>query len=315
MGIKRWIAAAMMMFAMISGVNAETVSQRMAMSVAQNFFNTLYGEVTPRPKLIWNGRELTTNRLFTPFYVYNSPRGGYVAIAADSKAFPVLAYSKTRKFDRAQLGDKEKEQFEYFAREVELIRYDSRIPERAVKAWGDMPQYLTDVIHNPYATPEYRGLSEETRENLEQIDRRNNWIIMPKAVEFNIYDPERYRDYSMDDVLGEESEALDTVPFKFYEDFIRDITEEERTRAEAYERILVPTEPKVQSLGGGHYTIRLPDEAKLVRIYNITGARTHELKFKGTNTVNIDLTGQPAGYYIVLAMTKEGGIHAFKLHR
>ena len=78
----------------VSSVFAEVVPQKQAMQLAQNFFNTMYGTVTGRPKLVWNGRELTTNRLFTPFYTYNSPKGGYVTISADSKAYPVLSYSR-----------------------------------------------------------------------------------------------------------------------------------------------------------------------------------------------------------------------------
>ena len=64
----------------VSSVFAEVVPQKQAMQLAQNFFNTMYGTVTGRPKLVWNGRELTTNRLFTPFYTYNSPKGGYPPI-------------------------------------------------------------------------------------------------------------------------------------------------------------------------------------------------------------------------------------------
>ena len=112
----------------VSSVFAEVVPQKQAMQLAQNFFNTMYGTVTGRPKLVWNGRELTTNRLFTPFYTYNSPKGGYVTISADSKAYPVLSYSRTNTFDKAKLGDDERDQFQRYAREIELIRYDSRIP-------------------------------------------------------------------------------------------------------------------------------------------------------------------------------------------
>ena len=88
----------------VSSVFAEVVPQKQAMQLAQNFFNTMYGTVTGRPKLVWNGRELTTNRLFTPFYTYNSPKGGYVTISADSKAYPVLSYSRTAEFRLRQKG-------------------------------------------------------------------------------------------------------------------------------------------------------------------------------------------------------------------
>lgn len=293
-------------------VHAETVTQKMASRVAQTFFNTLHGISTKPPKLVWNGRELTTNRLFTPFYVYNSPAGGYVAIAADTKAFPILSYSRNQKFDRSHVGDDERRQFERYAREIELIRYDSRVPERAVEAWAKMPAYLDKVVRNPYDTPDYRRLTPEAQEELEQLDRRNSWIMMPTAVEFDLYNPEQYRDYTLDDITGTEEPY---VPFSFYEDFLRGLEEEERTRAAAYERILTPDEATVQRWGGGHYTIQLPEEGRLLRVYSVAGARTQEKTFRGTNCLALDLSGMPAGYYIALTMGRSGRIYSFKLYR
>lgn len=295
----------------IGGVcRAETVSQKQASRIAQTFFNAMYGESTARPKLVWNGRELTTNRLFTPFYVYDSPRGGFVAISADTKAYPVLAYSRAQKFDKGKLGDNERDQFTRFAREIELIRYDSRIPDRAVGAWGDMPAYITQMLGNPYATPEYERLTPEAQEDLEAMDRRNSWIIMPTAVEFDLYNPGQYRDYTLDDVLEPEE-----IPFTFYEDFLRDIEDEERTRAAAYEEILSPTNPIVKRYGGSHYAILLPDEARLMRVYDVAGARMKEKRYRGTNEADIDLAGLASGYYIALIMDRNGQIYSFKLSR
>lgn len=295
-------------------LNAETVSQKMASQLASTFFNTVYGEVTAKPKLVWNGRELTTDRLFAPFYVYNHPRGGFVVISAENKAFPVLAYSKNSIFDKSRMDQGEKDLFTRYAREIEMIRYDSRSPESAIEAWGNLAQYVTDVLNNPYATPEYRRLGEEAKESLEQIDRRNSAIFMPTAVEFNIYDPDRYRDYSLDDVTTDDI-MEEEVPFKFYEDFISDIAEEERARAAAYENILHPTEPLLHYLGGGHITIQLPTDARLMRVYSIAGGRMQEKYFHNTPLMNIDLSGMPSGYYVILALAENGDIYSFKVRR
>lgn len=297
----------------VAVAHAEVVTQKMASRLAQTFFNTMFDQTTPAPKLIWNGRQLTTNRLFTPFYVYNTPRGGYVMISADSKAYPVLAYSRDRNFSISDVKDAEHDQFERFAREIELIRYDSRVPESAKRAWENIPEYFTNILQNPYGTVEYRRLTDEARERLEELDRRNSWIVMPTAVEFDLYNPEQYRDYKLSDVLGDE--AIEEVPFSFYEDFLRGIEEEERARAAAYEKILIPTDPIVRYQGAGAYSIQLPEEARLMRVYAVSGSMTRELKFKGTNVMNFDLTGMPSGYYIVLAMTSRGDIYAFKVHR
>lgn len=307
--IKRFVLLVYAMLLWSMPALSETVSQKTAMSMAQAFFNTLYGYETPRPKLVWSGRELTTNRLFKPFYVYNSPRGGFVVIVADSKAFPVLAYSRTNRFDKSSLNDMERERFTRFAREVELIRYDSRVPVKAKAAWENLPEYITQVLANPYNTDEYRRLTDDVRAEIEDIDRRNGWIIMPTAVEFNLYNPEQYRDYTLDDVLVEE------VPFSFYDEFIRELAEEEAARTASYEKILIPTEPKVQFNGGGHYTITFPDEPKVMRIYSINGTRVQEKTFSGNNALNFDLSGQPSGYYVVMVLFNDGKIYGFKVHR
>lgn len=91
-----------------AAAHAETVSRKEANSIAGTFFNAAYGEVTAPPQMVWNGRQLTTDRLFSPIYVYNSPKGGYVIISGENKAYPILAYSKVRKFDKDKISDDEK---------------------------------------------------------------------------------------------------------------------------------------------------------------------------------------------------------------
>lgn len=290
---------------------AEIVTQKQASKIAETFFNAAYGEYMVAPKLEWNGRQLTTNRLFSPFYVYNHPKGGFVIIAADNKAFPILAYSKTARFNKDTLGEAEKGMMNQFAREVELIRYDDRSPDRAIAAWQNLPLYINKILNNPYDTPDFWNLTDEQRDNIEAIDRRNNWVIMPTAVEFPIYNPDRYRDYTLDDVLGEEEE----VPFSFYEDFIAEIEKEKRTRAIEFDEIISPTKPVVNFLGGAHYAIRFPENVHLARIYDINGSRMMEKYFKNTNTVNLDLSSLPGGYYILLTLSDDGHVNGIKLPR
>ena len=160
-----------------SAAQAETVSQKQASKIAEAFFNQAHGIYLAAPKMVWNGRQLTTDRLFSPFYVYNHPKGGFVIVAADSKSYPILGYSKTGKFDKDRLTDEERELLSKYAHEIELIRYDPRIPERAVAAWGNLPLAINEVLSNPYDTPEYEALSEEGRDFIEAIDRRNNSVM------------------------------------------------------------------------------------------------------------------------------------------
>lgn len=290
---------------------AENVTQKQALQIAQTFFNASYGEVVSAPKMVWNGRQFTTDRLFSPFYIYNHPKGGFVIIAADSKAFPIIGYSRNGKFERDKLTEKENDLLQKYAREIEMIRYDSRIPERAIEGWQNLALYINKILNNPYDTPEFEALDEVQRENLEEIDRRNNSIMLPSAVEFDIYNPDRYRDYTLDDVLV----SAEDIPFKFYEDFIEEITREQQARLAAFDEIISPSKPTVIYSGGAHYTIRYPSEIKLIRIYNMQGARMMERYFNNTDVINLDISALPVGFYAMLALGDDGHVYGLKIFR
>ena len=312
-GIRRAICLLFILTAFLSRENlcAETVSQKEAMRVAQTFFNTLYGEVTAPAKLVWNGRQLTTDRLFSPFYVYNSPKGGFVVISADNKAYPVLLYSREESFSRDKAGDEETDLLKQYAREIELIRYDSRIPTSASYAWQNLPSYLDKVIKNPYNTSEFQNLPEERKERLERIDRRNGWIAMPQAVEFSLYDPDSFRETTLDDIL----EVEDEIPFSFYENFLESIRKEQKAREMELEEMLSPSRPIVKSLGGGHFEISFPENVNLMRVYGLDGSMGMEKYFRETPVVNLDVSSLVPGFYIGLVLSDSGKIYSFKLYR
>ncbi|MCM1370255.1 MAG: Spi family protease inhibitor [Candidatus Amulumruptor caecigallinarius] len=294
-------------------MKGETVSQKQASHIAQLFFNTAYGQYVAEPKLVWNGRQLTTDRLFSPFYVYNHPKGGFVIISAENKAFPILAYSTSNKFSREKLGEEEKNQLKKFAHEIELIRYDSREPVRAIRAWQNLPSYIYNTVANPYATIEFRNLPNDKKEVIERIDRRNGWVIMPTSVEFEIYNPEEYRDYTLDDVTAE-AESED-IPFKFYEDFIDEIKRDNFTRAAAFDEIISPSKPVVSILGGAHFSIAFPDNIKMSRVYSLEGAKMMERYYGDTNIMNLDISNMPAGFYVVLTLSDDGKVYGIKIYR
>ena len=305
------LAALSAMFTPCGSANAETVSQKQASKIAEAFFNEANGIYVAVPKMVWNGRQLTTDRLFAPFYIYNHPKGGFVIVAADTKAYPILGYSKTSKFDRAAMTDEEKALLTRYAHEVELIRYDSRQPEQAMSAWRNLPLHINKMLNNPYDSPEFLALSDEAKDTLESIDRRNNSIMMPTAIEFRLYNPEDFRDYSLDDVLVEEEE----IPFSFYEDFLNEIESEKNTRAAELEEILSPTKPVIEMHSGAHISISFPEEMRMAVVYSMQGLRQIEKYYKGTNVINMDLSSLPAGFYAMVAMDVDGRLYGFKLHR
>lgn len=294
-----------------AAAHAETVSRKEANSIAGTFFNAAYREVTAPPQMVWNGRQLTTDRLFSPIYVYNSPKGGYVIISGENKAYPILAYSKVRKFDKDKISDDEKEVLKTYAREIELIRYDPRIPAKAMEAWRNIPEYISAVLASPYDSDEYRALGEERKDMLESLARSGNQILMPSAVEFSLYDPDAYRELTLDDVTA----ADDEIPFKFYDDFIREVSRENRERDIKLEEIISPSRPVVKALGGGHFEISFPEIIRMMRIYTIGGMQMMEKYYKETSLMNIDMSVLGSGYYIGLALADSGNVFGFKLYR
>lgn len=155
---------------------AETVSQKEAKSMAQKFFNESKNYVTPPVTYVYNGKDLTTQRLFTPFYVFNSPAGGFVIISADNKAFPILGYSLKENFDKNRMTPAVRSILADFSRDVELIRYDSRIPSDAILQWSTYPEVVFDMLKNP-ENEDYYAASFDDKDEV--------WMVRNSATEFD----------------------------------------------------------------------------------------------------------------------------------
>lgn len=143
-----------------SYINAETVSQREAKHIAKSFFNAAYGQVMADPIYVYNGKGLTTNRLFSPFYVFNHPAGGFVVVSAENKAFPILGYSLTENFDVDTRGEATEALLRMYAHHIENIRYDSTIPDRAIYAWQHIPEHIYSILNAEYKATD-SGISRE----------------------------------------------------------------------------------------------------------------------------------------------------------
>lgn len=309
------ISSVLACVALSVALHAETVSQREAKVIASTFFNAVYGEVTKEPKLLWNGRQLTTDHLFSPFFVFNHDRGGYVIISGENKAFPILAYSTKRKFDRSSLSDTEKEWLKKYAREIELIRYDPRQPVSAIEAWQDIRGYIAKMITSPYTdNQQFTALENEDREELENLDRSGNQILMPSAVEFQLFDKKRYRDINLDDVTADEHEGQ-YIPFSFFENFIKEINEEKAAAEKEFELSISEEKPIITALGSGSYQISFPENIRLAKIYSMQGLQIGERYFKESHEAFINLEGEQRGYYVAMILSDTGKTYGIKLAR
>lgn len=191
--------------AIILGVfiaRAETVSQKQAQQMAQLFFNEASGRVTPPPKMVFNGKKLTTGRLFTPFYVYNSSTGAFVIISAENKAFPILGFSLKSSFDPNSIGETETALLKLYAREIELIRYDSTTVEEAEKAWINYPSYINDILQSRYVATDPIISTEEAFRIVDLAEDKG------EAVYSDIYTPQQWQDMILEELAAKQSVPL-----------------------------------------------------------------------------------------------------------
>lgn len=152
----------------VSSINlkGETVSQKEAKAIAAQFFNAAHGQFMAEPKLVYNGRKLTTGSYFAPFYVYNLPAGGFVVISAENKAFPILGYSLTDSFSPDTMGEKLKGLLKLYAQHIENVRYDSSIPYDAIEAWQNIPQYINGLLEASYSATDPRTSPDDALSEL-----------------------------------------------------------------------------------------------------------------------------------------------------
>ena len=255
-------------------LHAETIGQKEAKAMAQKFFNESRNYVTPPVTYVYNGKDLTTRRLFTPFYVFNSPAGGFVVVSAENKAFPILVYSLKESFDKDRMTPMTKAILSDFARDIEMIRYDSRIPSDAVEQWATYPEVVFDMLKNPDNEDYYAVSFVDVGEAF--------WMVRRVATEFD-FETEEPVEYAFD--------SAETIS------------------------VALPETPEVTSNVAGHFALSLPVDIERVVVYDVTGMMVENRKYRNTNVAHVDLASHPNGFYIALAIDKDGVGHAVKLYR
>lgn len=188
---------------------SETVSQKEASKVAQIFFNAANGQVMAKPTLVYNGRGLTTDRLFSPFYIYNHPKGGFVIISAENKAFPILGYSLKDNFSPDNMPASIKALLEEYATDIELIRYDDRKTPEAADAWINLPEYISGILSSIYSATDPGLTIEEAREIVENYETSGRL----EDISSDLYTPQQWRDF-----VDEELEENGSFPLAIISD-------------------------------------------------------------------------------------------------
>ena len=352
-------------------LKAETVSQRQAKQIATQFFNAANEQVMGEPKLVYNGRRLTTNSLFPPFYVYNLAKGGFVVVSAENKAFPILGYSLTENFDPDHMPDALKELLRLYALHIEYIRYESEIPYQAEQAWANIPGYIASILGAQYVATDPMTTPDEAKDKLEVILEMED----PYSFASSSYTPDQWQ-YAIDTELSAKPDVIlglikgdsllpvilhghkgdyyrmeldgrnnslwrllpseiiskgqvailgnptaarepepEEEPHSFYENFVADSHKEMEQIQAAIENSVVIMEPKVQWIGGGHFTVSFPEEVSEMRLYSLDGSLVQREKFRDTSVASVDLSGQPTGFYFAVYKGASGIPYSIKIFR
>lgn len=205
--MKNKILLLILVAACFVSLHAETISQKQALQMAQLFFNEANGRVTAPPKLIYNGKRLTTDRLFTPFYVYNSPKGGFVIISADNKAFPILGFSLKDNLDPEDIGKTEQALLKSYAKEIELIRYNSEPIESTINSWQNYGNYIHDILQSVYVATDPMISIQESEQLIDNAVRKD------EAIYSDLYTPEQWRE-----MINDELNLKSFAPLAIYYD-------------------------------------------------------------------------------------------------
>ena len=201
-GLLRYISVTLFLYlALVAG--AETVSQREAKRIAVKFFNAAYGQVMAEPRYVYNGKKLTTDRLFSPFYVYNCPAGGFVVISAENKAYPVLGYSLSETFSPDKMGKATVALLKLYASHIENIRYDASIPHEAIQAWQNIPEYIHAMLTATNNEEHEAVYSIEEAKNMLQLTAEDDAMSVS-----DLYSPEQWSDLVVDELARSKAVPL-----------------------------------------------------------------------------------------------------------
>ncbi len=118
-----------------NGVFAQAVSREMARNVAETFFNqnarNSYGQLV-------HFDDITDETPFQNFYVFSAD-SGFVLVAADERATPILGYSKTSCFVTEEMPDNLRWWLDWYDNQIQYA-IDNQLPpsEKDEKQWNDL---------------------------------------------------------------------------------------------------------------------------------------------------------------------------------
>lgn len=111
------------------------------------------------------------------------------------------------------------------------------------------------------------------------------------------------------------STAAEEIPFTFYDTFIEELQRDSMQRRAAIDESLLPTSPVVQWEGSGRFSVWLPENVMQAIVFNVAGMRVQESTYRDTMMADIDISAQPAGFYIAILRGESGTPYSLRLYR
>ena len=145
--MKRYTLLTFVIFLLAATLNAKQVNQSAAMAIAHSYLTKnsprhMLGVSTAQPQLTMV-LEAKSKSQATDYYVFNNgTTNGYVIVAGDDRAVPVLGYSDEGSFDPANVPDGLQCMLDMYAHEMDYLRtHDSAL------------QAEPSLAHNPAVKP------------------------------------------------------------------------------------------------------------------------------------------------------------------
>ena len=175
--MKRFVSILLILLAAIPAM-AETVSVGKATAAAAAFFDGKSAtRASATPKLVWTGEGADTRSSSDPaFYVFNFDGGGFVVIAGDDAARPILGYSETGSFSADNLPSNIRGWFDGYASQVKFIRRNHL--GASAETSGEWAAVLEGKVKESGSKKELKtptwGQSEPFNDNCPEVDGKKS---------------------------------------------------------------------------------------------------------------------------------------------
>ncbi len=136
--MKRLLSLIVALLPAAAALMAEPITQRQALMQARTFFASRGISISQKAKALRApGMAAQADTTYSPYYVINADKGGYVVISGDDSTEPVLGYSLTGSLDADNMPDNLRWWLGEYSRQIEYIQKNGLSPAKAAQNTTD----------------------------------------------------------------------------------------------------------------------------------------------------------------------------------